>query len=176
MDPPTSCYRSGVVRALHNGSDMRYARILALIDAEVERLQKARQLLASSFSPIEKTRKRKSLPSVHSVASEIAKVQDSPAVFHGSAIASAVVREKRARRVPQRKTPSVIKPAVAALRTPLGAVVPAAPVFVSAEQIRKTRAQRQPLIRTGQSAFHSASNESLTVELLAKRWLHGSAS
>ena len=33
---------------------MQYARILALIDAEVERLQKARQLLASSFSPLKR--------------------------------------------------------------------------------------------------------------------------
>jgi hypothetical protein len=155
---------------------MRYARILALIDAEVEWLQRARQLLAFTFSSIEKTRKRKSLPSVHSVPSEIAKVQDSPAVLHGSDFAPAVMREKRARRAPQEEKPSVIKPVVAALRTPLGAVVPAAPVFVSAEQIRKTRAQRQPMIRTGQMAFHSTSNESLTVELLAKRWLHGSAS
>jgi hypothetical protein len=63
---------------------MQYARILALIDAEVERLQKARQLLASSFSRIEKIRKRKSPPSVHSAASEIAKVQNSPAVLQGS--------------------------------------------------------------------------------------------
>jgi hypothetical protein len=155
---------------------MRYARILALIDAEVERLQKARQLLAPSFSPIEKTRNRKSRPSVHSAASKIAKVQDYPAVLQGSTIAPAVMRAKRARRAPQQKTPSVSKPAVAALKTPLGAVVPAAPVFVSAEQIRKTRAQRQPMIRTGQSAFHSASNESLTAESLAKRWLHSSAS
>ncbi len=155
---------------------MQYAQILALIDAEVERLQKARQLLASSLSPIEKTRKRKSPPSVHSAASEIAKVQDSSAVLQGSAIAPAVMREKRARRAPQQKTPTVSKPAVAALETPLGAIVPAAPVFVSAEQIRKTRAQREPMIRTGQSAFHSASNESLTAESLAKRWLHSSAS
>jgi hypothetical protein len=155
---------------------MQYARILALIDAEVERLQKARQLLAPSFSSIEKSRNSKSPPSVHSAASEITKVQDSPAVLQGSTIAPAVMREKRARRATQQKTPSISKPAVAALKTPLGAVVPAAPVFVSAEQIRKTRAQRQPLIRNGQSAFHSASNESLTVESLAKRWLHGSAS
>jgi hypothetical protein len=155
---------------------MQYTRILALIDAEVERLQKARQLLAPSFSPIEKTRNRRSPPSDHSGASEIAKVQDPPAVLQGSTIAPTVMRAKRARRAPQQKTPSVSKPAVAALKTPLGAVVPAAPVFVSAEQIRKTRAQRQPMIRTGQSAFHSASNESLTVESLAKRWLHGSTS
>ena len=155
---------------------MQYTRILALIDAEVERLQKARQLLASSFSPIEKTRKRKSPPSVLSAASEIARVQDSSAVLQGSAIAPAVMREKGARRTPQQKMPSVSKPTVAALETPLGAVVPAAPVFVSAEQIRKTRAQREPMSRTGQSAFHSASNDSLTAESLAKRWLHSSAS
>ena len=155
---------------------MRYARILALIDAEVERLQKARQFLAPSFSPIERTRKRKSLPPVHSAASEIAKVQDSPTVHQGSAIAPAVMREKPARRAAQQKTPSVSNPAVAALKTPLGAVVPTTPVFVSAEQIRKTRAQQQPMIRTGQSDFHSASNELLTAEALAKRWLHSSAS
>jgi hypothetical protein len=155
---------------------MQYARILALIDAEVERLQKARRLLASSFSPIEKTRKRKSPPSVHSAVSEIATVQDSPAVLQGSAIAPAVMREKRASRVALQRTASVSKPAIAALETALGAIVPAAPVFVSAEQIRKTRAERQPLIQTGQSAFHSVSNKSLTAESLAKRWLHSSAS
>jgi hypothetical protein len=48
---------------------MQYARILALIDAEVERLQKVRRLLGSSFFSIEKTRKRKSPLSVHSAAS-----------------------------------------------------------------------------------------------------------
>lgn len=155
---------------------MQYSRILALIDAEVERLQKASQLLVSSFSPIKKTRKRKSPLCVQSAASEIAKVQDSPAVLQGSASAPALVREKRARAAQQQKTPSVGKPAVAALETPLGAVVPAAPVFVSAEQIRKTSAERQQMIQTGQSAFHSASNDSLTAESLAKRWLHNSAS
>jgi hypothetical protein len=155
---------------------MQYLRILDLIDAEVERLQKARQLLASSFSPLKKTRKRKSPLSVQSAASKIAKVQDSPAVLQGSAIAPALVREKRAGTAQQQKTPSVSKPAVAALKTPLGAVVPAAPVFVSAEQIRRTRAQRQPMIHIGQSAFHSASNDSLTAESLAKRWLHNSVS
>jgi hypothetical protein len=155
---------------------MQYARILALIDAEVERLQKGRQLLAASFSPIKKTQKRKSPPSVHSAASGIAKVQDPSAVLKRSAIALAVMREKRAGTAQQQKTPSVSKPAVAALKTPLGAVVPAAPVFVSAEQIRSTSAQRQPMIQTGQSAFHSASNDSLTVESLAKRWLPNSVS
>jgi len=154
---------------------MQYARILALIDAQVERLQKARQLLAFSFSPIEKSRKKKSPPSVHSAASEIANVQGSSAVLQGSAITPAVRREKQARRAPQQKSPPVSKPAVVALETPLGAVVPTAPVFVSAEQIRKTRAQ-QPINQTEQSAFHSASNDSLTAESLAKRWLHSSAS
>ena len=73
------------------------------------------------------------------------------------------------------KRPSVSKPTVAPLETPLAAVVPAAPVFVSAEQIRKTRSQRQPMIQTGQSTLHSASNDSLTAESLAKRWLHSLA-
>jgi hypothetical protein len=155
---------------------MQYLRILALIDAEVERLQKARQLLARSISPLKKTRKRKSTPSAQSAASEIAKVQDSPAVLQGSAIAPALVREKRAARAQQQKTPSVSKQAVAALKTPLGAVVPSAPVFVSAEQIGKTRAQRQSMMQTGEGAFHSASNDSLTAESLAKRWLHNSVS
>ena len=153
---------------------MPYLRILALIDAEVERLQKAHQLLARSFSPLKKTRKRKSTPSAQSAASDIAKVQDSPAVLQGSVVAPALLREKRAGTAQQHKTPAVSKQAVAALKTPLGAVVPAAPVFVSAEQIRRTRAQRQPMIQTGQSAFHSASNDSPTAESLAKRWLHNS--
>ena len=155
---------------------MQYLRILALIDAEMERLEKARQLLASSSSPLKKKRKRKSPLSVQSAASEIAKIKNSPAVLQGSAIAPAVVREKRARRSPHQKRPSASKPTVAPLETPLAAVVPATPVFVSAEQIRKTRAQRQPMIQSGQSAFHSASNDSLTAESLAKRWLHNSVS
>jgi hypothetical protein len=154
---------------------MQYAQILALIDAEVERLHKVRQLLVSSFSPLKRTRKRKLAPSVHTAASEIAKVQDSSAVLQGSAIAPVDIREKRTRRALQQKTPTVSKPTVAALETPLGAVVPTAPVFVSAEQIRKTRAQRQPTNQTERSALHSVSNESLTVESLAKRWLHSSA-
>ena len=86
---------------------MQYLRILALIDAEVERLQKARQLLASSFSPLKKTQKRKSPLSVQSAASEIAKIQDSPTVLQGSAIAPALVREKRAGTAQQQKTPSL---------------------------------------------------------------------
>ena len=154
---------------------MQYLKILALIDAEVERLQNVRQLLASSFSLVKKTRKRKSPLSVQSAASEIAKIQDSPADLQGSASAPALVREKRARIAPRHKMPSLRKPA-AALEIPLGAVIPATPVFVSAEQIRKTRSQRQPMIQTGQSTLHSASNDSLTAESLAKRWLHSSAS
>jgi hypothetical protein len=171
---------------------MEYARILALIDAEVERLQKARQLIASSFFTPEKPGKRKSLRPVPRAAVEVTRVKDLPAappvappvapvapvappvaaVAPEAPVETTVVRRKRAVRVTRRAKSPVSKPATAGFERPLSGAVPAAPVFVSAQQMREIDAQKQ----AEQSAPAPASKESLTPELLAQRWLRYSAS
>jgi hypothetical protein len=155
---------------------MQYARILDLIDAEIGRVEKARQLLAScSFTSVRKTQKRKSPPPVRPAVVEIVTVKDFPAVPQAAPPATTIVRPKRARKVSQRERPSRSKPAIATFEKPLAGVVPAAPVFVSAQQIRETHAQKQQMQEAQQSPFGANSKESLSAELLAQRWLHRSA-
>ena len=172
---------------------MEYARILALIDAEVERLQKARQLIASSFFTPEKPGKRKSLRPVPRAAVEVTRVKELPAappvappvappappVASATApvapVKTTAVRRKRAVNVTRRAKPPVSKPATAAFERPLSGAVPAAPVFVSAQQMREIDAQKQAQ-QAEQNLPGPASKESLTPELLAQRWLRYSAS
>jgi hypothetical protein len=172
---------------------MEHARILALIDAEVERLQKARQLIASSFFTPEKPRKRKSPRLVAPAAVEIARVKELPAAppvappvappappvasvtAPVAPVERTVVRRRRAVNVTRRAKPPVSKPATAASERPLSGAVPAAPVFVSAQQMRDIDAQKQAQ-QAEQSLSGPASKESLTPELLAQRWLRYSAS
>jgi len=156
---------------------MQYARILALIDAEVERLQKARQLLLSSLTTLRTAQKKRPQRLIRPVASEVAKAQVSPPVPQVSLAAPTVVRHKPAKKEPRGERPSVSKPAVAAVsENPLGGMVPTAPVFVSAQHIRETQAQRQPMQPAGQSHFPSSADESVTAEQLSRRWLHSSTS
>jgi hypothetical protein len=179
---------------------MEYARILALIDAEVERLQKARQLIASSFFTPEKPGKRQSLRPVPRAAVEVTRVKELPAapqvappvvasvspaaaplappaaaVAPVAPVETTVVRRKRAVNVTRRAKPPVSKPATAGFERPLSGAVPAAPVFVSAQQMREIDAQKQAQ-QAEQNLPGPASKESLTPELLAQRWLRYSAS
>lgn len=163
---------------------MRYARILALIDAELECLKKVRQLIAPSVvSP--GIARRKALPlrapipataesAKIEVAKIIAKIEETAAPPQVLKLEAA--RPARSWRAVRRKTPPVRKPAIEPVATALGGVVPAAPVFVSAEQIRQTQAQKQQAETPDESAFNEKTADPLTAEMLMQKWLHGSAS
>ncbi len=160
---------------------MPYARILALIDAEVARLQRARQLLASTYAPVKKTKKGASptsvtlRPSAPEVAERetVAPPQKNPV----AAAAIAKTRRKRARLSPRRERPVVVKPpAVDSEPKALGGVVPATPVFVSAEQIRQAQVQKHPAPALEQTDLAPAATDSLTAEMLKQKWLRSTAS
>lgn len=160
---------------------MPYARILALIDAEVARLQRARQLLASTYAPIKKTKKGAAPNSVmpRPAAPEVAKRETSasPQKSPAPTVAIVKIRRKRAKLSPRRERPAIVKPqAVDSEPKALGGVVPATPVFVSAEQIRQAQVQKQPAPASEQTDLAPAATDSLTAEMLKQKWLRSTAS
>jgi hypothetical protein len=158
---------------------MPYARILALIDAEVARLQRARQLLASTYAPIKKIKKGAAPTSVtpRPAAPDVVE-REMVAAPQKSPIAAATVaktRRKRTRLSPRKERPAIVKTAVVDSEPKaLGGVVPATPVFVSAEQIRQAQVQKQP--DPEQSDLAPAATDSLTAEMLKQKWLRSTAS
>jgi hypothetical protein len=154
---------------------MQYVRILALIDAELDRLQEARQLLASLLLVPRDVQKR-TPPARRPAASRVAKEEQSPALPQEPAVQTEIARPKRVRRAPLREKPAVRKPAAAPLPSALGGSVPVAPVFVSAEVIRQAIAQKQQAQAIETTRSNEAASDPLTSELLARKWLHSSTS
>jgi hypothetical protein len=159
---------------------MRYARILALIDAEVDRLQRARQLLASTYTATtatvpKKTQRRTAPTSVRPVTVD-AGTSKEPSTPLQNTDHPAPVLPKRLKPVTRRAKPVVVRPAAEASAKALGGAVPVTPVFVPAEQIRQAQLQKQQEQATEQGAITPATSDSLTAEVLKQKWLHPSAS
>jgi hypothetical protein len=152
---------------------MPYPRIISLIDAELDRLRKARRLLASFFIPAEKTqgsRLRKAqprmLPSpVHSVADEIT---------DGEVVLPSLPQKAGPQARPARRPKS--EPVVTLQIRPLDGAIPERPVFVPAEQVRQIQAQRPEGQSSDQSVSSSAPGGLPTVELLRQKWLQNLSS
>jgi hypothetical protein len=170
---------------------MQYARILSLIDAELDRLREARQLLASSFSFAselpEKARKggrqkraeqATSFP-IQAVVTETASGAASGVVMPQKPGMDAAVTPtpiKRVKRAPRPRKPAVEKVSVAQPAKPLGGVIPERPVFVPAGQIHHVDALRQQQRTEDQASVDPAPADSLTAELLKQKWFHGLSS
>jgi hypothetical protein len=175
IDRPDS-YRRGKLEI-----PMQYARILALIDAELGRLQEARQLLAS-LRLVSETAPAASLLSVEPETATI--LQPSPPeISRKEEITSApekripeieVIRPKRTNRTPRKARTIFRKPTVVAVPTALGGMVSQAPVFVPAQAIRQALAQKQQA--QVPESTPATTSDPLTTELLARRWLHSSTS
>jgi hypothetical protein len=168
---------------------MQYARILSLIDAELDRLHEARQLLAScfSFAPSspEKAQKggrqkrvEKMTPlQVQQVVIEAASGAASGVVMpQKPSVEAGITLVKRAKRAPVRRKPAVEKISVAPPEKALGGVIPERPVFVPAGQIHHVDAQRQQQRTQEQGNVDPAPADSLTAELLKQKWFHGLSS
>jgi hypothetical protein len=158
---------------------MQYARIFALIDAELDRLQKARQLLAS-LRLVPESAEKKILSSPPAAApavagsgpSETADPQQISSVPQELVPEKSAAPSRRTNRTPRREKPVARKLAVVPLPKALGGVVSETPVFVPAGEIRQALAQRVQPIESGPSS--ATASDPLTTELLARKWLHSS--
>lgn len=158
---------------------MHYPRLLALIDAELDRLHKARLLLASSLGSPETGAKKRTSSGGRPAKTEIATPQPiaplskkatSPqeTVLQAGAIPRSPARQVR------RSRPAPRTPLAPAFLSPLGGVVPSDPVFVSAQQVQERNSTRQAT-QAAEPGNPSVTDDR-TAELLRQRWLQGSAS
>lgn len=169
---------------------MRYSKIIALIDAYLEQLQTARQLLLKARqSPFPKTKTirlggRGSLPvqpahlptPAGPVLLPTPLVELTPASSQVVEVAAApqqIPVEPLFHRVPaarQRRSSSARTPTQRASQiTALSSAVPAGPVYVPANQVRSDRTSAQEKDLRLQALVNA--QEALTVESLTRRWL-----
>ncbi len=174
---------------------MSYPYILAILDAELDRLYQARELLASSPEPIIKLRKQKTqyaeaLPDTGPDRTESLPLEEvlmlaetlEPAVLEERLCLPLLEADESARRKPRarqtathgtresvtRKAGKASPQAASALSGP----VPARPVYVSAADMRRTQEQKEaevaPVAGTG-------AGDMPTAAMLTQRWLssHG---
>ncbi|MBB6143187.1 hypothetical protein HNQ77_001131 [Silvibacterium bohemicum] len=167
---------------------MQYARILSLIDAELDRLREARQLLASCFSFAPPSPERAQKGGRQKRAEKTTSFQAQQVVIEtASGAASGVVMPQKpgidagitlvkpAKRAPARRKPAVEKVLVAPPEKPLAGVIPERPVFVPAGQIHHVDALKQQRTQD-QGNVDPAPADSLTAELLKQKWFHGLSS
>lgn len=159
---------------------MHYPRILALIDAELDRLHRARLLLASSLGSSGKVKREKTSSGGPPAIREFTKAKQITAspketvsrqepVLQTDAIA-----RKQTRQVPRRNRPATRTPIAAPFVSPLAGVIPSGPVFVSARQVHELHSARQVTQTLEHSDPHATNN--LTAELVRQKWLHSSTS
>jgi hypothetical protein len=148
---------------------MDYTYILAFIEAELDRLQRARQLLVQTERSTKPSAKRTAPPAALTASAKLAPAIPAAPAATPAAPAVVVLRPKRARAA---RVASSARKSEAAGASALSGGVPATPVFVSAENIR--HAPAHPNETPGQDAVSSAP-AALSPELLMQKWLHNSA-
>jgi hypothetical protein len=162
---------------------MQYARILSLIDAELHRLRKARQLISIFDAPSDRIRKSKgkkpqetiSPPPVRPLAAETAENEAPTAISRGFGLRPDALAIKKTKRSTRREGPAGTPQASAPPR-PLGGVIPEGPVFVSADQIRKAQAERKVGQTPDQRPSGAADAYPPTAEVLRQKWLQALSS
>ena len=138
---------------------MDYPEILALLDEEIARLEKARELLAHQPAPTRVTLKRK--PLVERSAPEITTLIASlvPEIQH--------LRPRMPRKLERRpRTPAVSPLNAGALR----GTIPAGPVAISADAARHAQVQRREA-EAVLIAKKADAPQTLSAEMLLQRWL-----
>jgi hypothetical protein len=160
---------------------MQYAQIICLIDDELSRLEKVRQLLAScciafenagESHPVKAQEKSLPVPIQRAISADDRDILPHPVES---------VRIQRPRRTLRReKSGASAASGVSAVSAekPLGGPVPERPVFVSAEQVRQAQAQTQGQQEKDaeRNALDGAAADSSFVELLRQKWLQDSPS
>ena len=132
---------------------MSYPRVIALLDAQLERLRTARGILTSS--PEETHKADEAVAQVQVEESAGLAAQEKP-VPEPRRVAPKQRRERRvvARR---KKVPE---------ESALGKAIPPAPVYVSAVALKSARAEKD-----GAAEALAQKGEALTPEMLSRRWL-----
>ncbi len=164
------------------GLAMLYPRVISIIDAEIERLLTVRNLLLPPDVLLKTHPKKRETPA--HLESKQAELIQKPATVTAALLAEVVVQpeqrpataqiQKPARKQRMARAPVFRRRIVAPLATALGGVVPSAPVFVSATEVRIAQAQKEKAELPGRDKFASTHRETLTAELLSQRWLHSS--
>ena len=149
---------------------MQYVHILALIDADLERLKKVRLLLTTLDTPPKGTQKRARNPPVPSKTLRTAEGQK-PAAPALQIDEHEVSQRENARPAMRLKKPAVSKLSVTPLATPLGGLVPTGPIFIPAELIRQKQSQSRQESVMERGASGPAAIVPLTAELLTRRWI-----
>ncbi len=141
---------------------MSYPKVLALLDAQLERLRAAREILSSGSESNQEAKDFTHLP-------EILTPSGKPNSEVGTNLPHAAVeptrvapRQRRERRVVVRRRKQEDPGA-------LGSAVPNAPVYVSADKVQSGRTGR------GSTPAVPKQEEQLSPELLARRWFQSAA-
>ena len=154
---------------------MSYPYILAILDAELDRLYRARTLLTSTTEPDSKPRKQKmqrvEVPA--EVAIDAAVPATPPPVLAAEpaqpVVTHVVSKGRPVRRYQRRSTPVAKVSSLPA--SALSGVVPAGPVYVSAAQVRVAQAQKEAADAAQTDAANPAASEIPTAAMLTQRWL-----
>jgi hypothetical protein len=149
---------------------MDYSHIVALIDAYIDRLQRARKLLAPVHASPTSSRKKavkRSASSLALIAIEVERPLAQSLEIHPSPTPPAprVIPPARLRR-----KSTVVRSSVPAVKTALGGNVPVAPVVVSAEQVRLQQAHREAS-PTPEQKLDAMEIEAISVDALTRKWL-----
>ncbi len=134
---------------------MSYPRVIALLDAQLERLRAARSILSSNQEEI-----RKADGAADAVASETNNAEPAGAAEKAVPEARRIApKQRRERRVMARRRKAPEESA-------LGKAVPHAPVYVSADALKSARAEKD---NTSNPLAQKA--DTLTPEMLSRKWL-----
>ncbi len=146
---------------------MQYAHILALIDADLERLKKARLVLTTLETPPKGTQKRAPNPPVRSKALRTA-VRQRPAAPALQIVEHEVSQRKKTRPIRRLKKPAVSIPGAARLAS---APEPAAleSALVLDDQIRQEQPQGQRAQVGDESAFGQIATTPVVVRVQKQR-------
>jgi hypothetical protein len=158
---------------------MHYPRILALIDAELDRLHRARLLLASYLGSSGRAAKKRTGSRGRPAIREITRAkQTTSSPNEGKShqdprLHAKAIPRRKTRQVRRTDRPTTRAPIAPRSAGPLAGVVPSGPVFVSARQVQELHSARQ----TSQAPDHDSpsATDNLTPEFLRQRWLHGSS-
>lgn len=154
---------------------MDYPRLLALIDAELDRLRRARLLLASSLGSAEKAARKRALSGARRTiravpeTKQIASLPEETGAQPEPVPETEAVPRKQTKPVRRRSRPATQAATAAAFVSPLAGIFPSVPVFVTARKVQEMHSARQAAATP--EAGDPQATENLSAEVLRQRWL-----
>lgn len=150
---------------------MDYSHIIALIDAYIDRLQRARKLLAPVSATPTSSRKKAVKRPAGSSALVVSEVERPLAQLLEIYVTPAPPAPRIIPPAKLRRKSTVVRSSVPAVSTALGGNVPAAPVVVSADQVRQQQAHREASLTPEQKSLDAVEIEAISVDALTRKWL-----